>query len=308
MKLFKLNTGASIPAIGLGTWQASGPEASKFTEQAIRIGYRHIDTAVAYQNEKDVGAGIKAAIDAGVVKREDLFVTTKLWSVHHRNPQKAIERSLEALGLDYVDLYLMHWPVALQDNGKDLMPTLPDGRRAFDPDRHFVDTWKDLEKVYKSGKARAIGVSNCSIPYLEELLASATVVPAANQVELHPYLPQTELVDFCLSKGILPEAYSPLGAAGAPLIKDETVNEIAKAHNVGPGTVLINFNVARGAAVIPKTSNLDRAKSNLEIIDFTPEEMEKLMNIHKVHGLRRYISPDWGVDLKFDFWPKSWRV
>jgi glycerol 2-dehydrogenase (NADP+) len=240
---FKLNTGASIPAVGLGTWQSAPGEVAAAVEHALKSGYRHIDAAFIYQNENEVGEGLKKAFASGI-KREDVFVTSKLWCTFHRTglPQKCLDQTLKNLGLDYIDLWLMHWPVPMNPNGNHpFFPKHEDGSRDLDTEWSYVDTWKGMEEVYKSGKVKAIGVSNFSVPYLEKLLKEATVVPAANQIENHPYLPQQEIVDLCQSNDILVQAYSPLGSTGSPLFQEEGVKEVAKKHNVGPGTVLISY-------------------------------------------------------------------
>jgi glycerol 2-dehydrogenase (NADP+) len=238
---FKLNTGASIPAVGLGTWQSAPGEVAAAVEHALKSGYRHIDAAFVYGNENEVGQGLKAAFDSGI-KREDVFVTSKLWCTFHRDPQKCLDKTLENLGLEYLDLWLMHWPVPMNPKGNHpLFPKHEDGSRDLDTEWSYVQTWKGMEEVQKSGKVKAIGVSNFSVPFLETLLKDASIVPAANQIENHPYLPQQEIVDFCQSKGIQVQAYSPLGSTGSPLFQEEGVKEVAKKHNVGPGTVLISY-------------------------------------------------------------------
>lgn len=238
---FKLNTGASIPAVGLGTWQSAPGEVAAAVEHALKSGYRHIDAAFVYGNENEVGQGLKAAFDSGI-KREDVFVTSKLWCTFHQKPQECLDKTLENLGLEYLDLWLMHWPVPMNPNGNHpLFPKHEDGSRDLDTKWSYVQTWKGMEEVQKSGKVKAIGVSNFSVPFLETLLKDSSVVPAANQIENHPYLPQQEIVDFCQSKGIQVQAYSPLGSTGSPLFQEEGVKEVAKKHNVGPGTVLISY-------------------------------------------------------------------
>ena len=238
---FKLNTGASIPAVGLGTWQSAPGEVASAVEHALKSGYRHIDAAFVYGNENEVGQGLKAAFDSGI-KREEVFVTSKLWCTFHRDPQKCLDKTLENLGLEYLDLWLMHWPVPMNPKGNHpLFPKHEDGTRDLDTEWSYVQTWKGMEDVQKSGKVKAIGVSNFSVPFLETLLKDASVVPAANQIENHPYLPQQEIVDFCQSKDIQVQAYSPLGSTGSPLFQEEGVKEVAKKHNVGPGTVLISY-------------------------------------------------------------------
>lgn len=243
---FTLNTGAKIPAVGLGTWQSEKGQVATAVAHALKSGYRHIDAAFVYGNENEVGQGLKEAFDSGI-KREDVFVTSKLWCTYHRKPEECLDEGLKRLGLDYVDLYLMHWPVPMNPNGNDpLFPKHPDGSRDLDTEWKHWDTWKEMEKLLKTGKTKAIGVSNYSKRYLEQLLPHCTVVPAANQIENHPLLPQQEIADFCKEKGILIEAYSPLGSTGSPLFKEEAVTDIAKKHNVGAGTVLISYQGTSG--------------------------------------------------------------
>ena len=224
-----------------GTWQSKAGEVENAVEYAISVGYRHIDTAYAYGNEEEVGKGLKKAFESGV-KREDVFVTTKLWSTYHKRVQENLEISLEKLGLDYVDLYLMHWPVAMNTNGNHpLFPTTPDGSRDVDFSRQHVDTYLDMEKLIHTGKVKAIGVCNYSVMYLEQLLARASIVPAVNQIENHPLLPQDDVSDFCKAKGIHITAYSPLGSTGSPLLTLPAVQQIATKHSVSPASVLLSY-------------------------------------------------------------------
>jgi diketogulonate reductase-like aldo/keto reductase len=244
---FKLNTGAEIPALGLGTWQSPKGEVQKAVAHAIKSGYRHIDCAYAYGNEDEVGAGIKEGLKAAGISRSDLFVTTKLWCTYHTRVEQNLDSSLKALDLDYVDLYLMHWPVAMNPNGNDeKFPKLPDGSRDLVLERKHWDTYKDMEKLLSTGKVKAIGVSNYSVKFLKDLLARVETVPAANQVENHPLCPQQDLVDFCKEKGILIEAYSPLGSTGSPLMQDEHVTKLAKEKGVSPGCILLSYHGKSG--------------------------------------------------------------
>lgn len=239
---FKLNTGETIPAIGLGTWQSAAGEVQNAVFHALKSGYRHIDAALCYGNENEVGAGIRQALESRIVRREDMFVTSKLWSTHHQDPAEGLDESLKRLGLDYLDLYLMHWPVAMNPHGNHpLFPTLSDGSRDIDHSRSHIETYKAMETLLSTGKTKAIGVCNYSVPFLEALLAEVQTVPAVNQIENHPLLPQQEIVDFCNAKGIRIQAFSPLGSSGSPLLGDETVRQIADKHGVGPGTVLISY-------------------------------------------------------------------
>ena len=183
------------------------------------------------------------------------------------------------------------------------MPKRPDGSRIVDEERSYIDTWIDMEKLLKTGKTKAIGVSNVSQALLEPLLEKATVVPAANQVELHPYLPQHELFKFCTSKGILMQAYSPLGSTNSPLLEEPVVVEIAKAHSVSPATVVLSWGAQRGGNVLPKSVTPERIVSNGKLVGLSKEEMKRLDELSQEEGkTKRFIKPDWGFDLKFDNW------
>jgi glycerol 2-dehydrogenase (NADP+) len=291
----KLNTGASCPSVGLGTWQSKPGQVEGAVEIALKNGYRHIDGAWIYGNEKEVGEGIRRS----GLKREDIFVTTKLWGIFHRRVEEALDASLKDLGLDYVDLYLMHWPVPLEYRGpNEKIPLREDGSRAIDTDRKLSETWADLEKVYKSGKAKAIGVSNVSEEYMKKLLKTAEVVPAANQVELHPYLPQHELVKFCQSKGIAVQAYSPLGSTNSPLLQDPVIVEIAEARGVDVGQVAISWQAQRGVIVLPKSVTESRIISNAKLLRLSDEEMHKINELYLEDGKQqRFIKPKVSLDI-----------
>jgi len=299
-KTFTLNTGAKIPAVGLGTWQSERGQVRAAVSHALKVGYRHIDAAFVYGNENEVGEGLKDAFNSGV-KREDVFVTSKLWNTFHRKPEECLNETLKRLDLDYLDLYLIHWPVPMNGNGNDpLFPKLPDGSRDLDKEWSHVETWKGMEKIFRSGKVKAIGVSNYSVPFLKELLAKAEITPAANQIENHPYLPQQEIADFCKEKGIIVEAYSPLGSTGSPLFKEEGVQALADKHNVGPGTILISYQVNKGHVVLPKSVTASRIEENLKTVDLNASDLEELEAIHKKKGLTRFVDPPFGVNLG---WP-----
>lgn len=281
---------------GLGTWQSPPGEVRKAVEHALSVGYRHIDAAYVYGNEDEVGQGLAAGFKSGI-KREDIFVTTKFWCSFHTKPaEEALDLSLKSLGLDYVDLYLIHWPVAMNADGNDpKFPTLPDGSRDLVKDWSHVQTWKAMEKLMQTGKVKAIGVANYSKKYLEELLEQATVKPATNQIENHPYLPQQEIVDFCKENDILITAYSPLGSAGSPLIKEREIQDLAKKYDVTPGCILISYHVARGSVVIPKSVTPSRIEENLKIIQLDASDMKALDHISTSKPTQRFVYPAFGV-------------
>ncbi|KAF2498064.1 Aldo/keto reductase [Lophium mytilinum] len=295
-----LNTGATIPALGLGTWQSEPGQVKAAVVHAIESGYRHIDCAFCYQNEDEVGEALKEVLAKKVVKREELFITTKLWCTFHTRVEEGLGKSLKALGLDYVDLFLVHWPVPMNPKGNHpLFPKFPDGSRDLDKSTTHIDTWKSMEKLPETGKAKAIGVANYSVKFLEELLPTTTITPAVNQIENHPYLPQQEIVDFCKGKGIHITAYSPLGSTGSPLMKEEVVIEVAKKHSVEPGTVLLSYHVARGSSVLAKSVTPARIESNRKLTTLDADDMEKLEGISKAKGFTRFVYPAFGVNMGF---------
>jgi glycerol 2-dehydrogenase (NADP+) len=295
-----LNTGATIPALGFGTWQSNPGEVRAAVAHAIKSGYRHIDCAFVYGNEVEVGEGIKEALSSKKIKREDLFITTKLWCTFHSRVEACLDESLKRLQLDYVDLYLIHWPVPMNPKGNDpLFPKLPDGSRDLDSSWSYTQTWSLMEKLPSTGKAKAIGVANFSVPFLENLLASTKTIPAVNQIENHPYLPQQEIVDFCKEKNIHVTAYSPLGSTGSPLFEEEGVQGVARKHKVGPATVLLSFHIPRGSSVLAKSVTPSRIDENRKLVELDAEDMAILDAISQNKGFTRYVYPAFGVNLGF---------
>ncbi|KAI2615425.1 Aldo/keto reductase [Hypoxylon sp. NC1633] len=300
---FKLNTGQEIPALGFGTWQSPPGEVAKAVETALKSGYKLLDAAYCYANEDEVGQGLKAAFDAGV-KREDLFVMTKLWNTYSTRAELGLDKSLRALGLDYVDLFLVHWPVGMNPDGNDdRFPKLPDGSRDMSWDHDHVATWTQMEALLATGKVRGIGVCNYSEPYLRQLLAKAKVVPAINQIENSPALPQQEVVDLCKEKGIHVVAYSPFGSTGGPLMSSEAVTKVAERKGVSPGTVLLSYHVARGSTVLAKSVTESRIKANLEIADLDADDLKILDDysdsLVKEGKVQRYVYPPFGINFGF---------
>ncbi|KAM0737839.1 hypothetical protein ACQRIT_007843 [Beauveria bassiana] len=300
---FKLNTGKEIPSLGLGTWQSKPGEVQTAVSYALQNGYRLVDCAYCYGNEAEVGEGLKEAFAAGV-ERKDVFIMTKVWATYNTRVQECLDKSLKALGVDYVDMYLIHWPVLMNPNGNDdKFPTLPDGSRDILRDWKHTEAWPQMEAVLATGKVRGIGVSNYSKKYLEELLASCTVVPAVNQIENHPSLPQQEIVDLCRARGIHVVAYSPLGSAGSPLLTAAPVVAIAEKRGVSPATVLLSYHVARGATVLAKSVTTARIKANADIVKLDEEDMEQLRkyseDLTAKGELKRYVYPPFGIDFGF---------
>lgn len=292
---FTLNTGAKIPAVGFGTWKAAPGDAARATEAAFAAGYRHFDCAPLYGNEAEIGQVFKKA----PVARSDFFVTTKLWSSDHKRAEQALDKSLRDLGLDYVDLWLMHWPVTLRDTGAEYGK---EDRKAHDPEWDFRDTWREMEKLLGDGKGRvrAIGVANFSTVNLEKLLATAKVVPAVNQTEIQPLLPQDKLHKFCAAKGIHQTAFGPLGGSGSTLHEEPAIVEIAKRRGVPTGNVILSWGVAKGWSVIPKSTTPSRIEANLRD-NFVPTESEiqQIDELAKTKG-KRFNRPDWGTTIFHD--------
>ncbi|KAL6245853.1 hypothetical protein RBB50_007006 [Rhinocladiella similis] len=268
---FTLNTGAEIPAIGLGTWKSPPELVRKAVCHAIQKGYRHIDTALNYQNEVEVGQGIR---DSGV-PRENLWVTTKLDNPWHHRVREGFEKSLSDLGIGYIDLYLVHFPCS----------TDPSDPSKHLPDWDFVKTWQEMQKLLDTGKVKNIGVSNFQIRHLEKLLndPSCKVIPAVNQIELHPANPSSRLLDYCRSKSIHCTAYSCLGGAtDNPLFDEPVVSRIAGSTKKTPAQILLMWGLLRGTSIIPKSVTASRIDENFDLDGWTlsRDEMEALSAIN----------------------------
>lgn len=303
-----IGNGAAMPMVGLGCWKGITEE---IVYLALKAGYRHIDGACDYGNEEAVGRGLKRAFDEGICTRADVFVTTKLWNTYHRREhvEPACRRSLSDMGLDYVDLYLIHFPISLKfvpfetryppewvhdPNGDETTKAM-----VIDP-VPYRETWEAMEALVGKGLARNIGVCNLSCSLMADVLSYATIKPAMNQVENHPFLTQMKLVEFCKKHGIAVTAFSPLGGSGyveinmaSPdelLVDHSVVKGIAEATGKTPGQVLIRFQVQRGLIVIPKTKTPSRLTENLDVFGFelTEEQMGALFALNKN---KRYNDP-----------------
>lgn len=269
----ELHNGVNIPIIGFGTYQISeGDEISQSISWALEAGYRHIDTAKIYQNEEGVGI----AIQVSGVPREEIFLTTKLWNPDqgYESTLSAFQESLNKLGTDYVDLYLIHWPTA-------------DGTLKESINKR-QETWRAMEEIYKSGKAKAIGVSNYTIKHLEEMKEYATISPMVNQVEFHPFLYQKELLEYCKQNNIILEAYRALTRKNK--IDDETLLKIGEKYNKSSSQVLLRWSIQQGCVPLAKSSKQEHMQENFNIFDFelTQEDMQTINNLNQ--DLR--FSPD----------------
>ncbi|WP_394278407.1 aldo/keto reductase [Microbacterium sp.] len=265
-----LNDGHEIPQLGFGVFKVDPAETERIVSSALEAGYRHIDTAAIYGNEEGVGR----AIAASGIAREELFITTKLWNSEQGTdaPRPAIETSLQKLGLDYVDLYLIHWPR---------------------PDRDlYVETFQQLEKFAAEGLTRSIGVSNFHQPQLEKLLAETGTVPAVNQIELHPAFAQTALREFQEPRGIHTEAWGPLGQGKYDLFGEKAVADAAKAHGATPAQVVIRWHLQKGIIVFPKSSTAERIAENFDVFGFelTSDEIAAIDSLDR--GQRVGADPE----------------
>lgn len=303
MKTLKFNNGDEMPAIGLGTWKSGKGEVGNAVKIALNSGYRHIDCAAVYNNEAEIGKAFSEVFSEGKIKREEVWITSKLWNDSHKKEDviPALKQSLKDLQLDYLDLYLMHWPVAFKKGVG--FPEKDEDYLSLE-EVPLSETWEAMLEAKKLGLVKHIGVSNFSSKKLKQLMSEVAEKPEMNQVELHPYLQQKDLLDFCKKEGIHLTAYSPLGsgdraeemkAKNEPtLLENETIKEIAENHNVSAGQVLINWSVERGTAVIPKSTNEKRIKENLNSADFNLSE-DDMKKIEKLDKHFRYVTGEFFV-------------
>ena len=265
MNFVTLNNGLQMPQLGFGVWRVENDQATTAVSKALETGYRLIDTAMIYKNEQGVGKAIRESS----IPREELFITTKVWNSDqgYENTIKAYEASLDRLGLDYVDLYLIHWPTPQYDR--------------------YIDTYKALEKLYHDGRVKAIGVCNFDIEHLERILNECELKPVLNQVECHPHLAQFKLKEFCAKHDIFVEAWGPL-EQGGDILKDEVVKQIAEEHSKSPAQIVLRWHLQNDTIVIPKSVTPSRIEENFHVFDFelSNTDMEQIdkLNINRRKG------------------------
>lgn len=277
---YEFSNGTKIPCVGFGTWQsADGEEAYNAVLSALRAGYRHIDTAAAYGNEKSVGKAIRDYLEESGTKREEIFVTTKLWNGDHgyENTKRAITASLESLGLDFVDLYLIHWPNPLKF------------RSCWQ--QANAGSWKAMEEAYKEGKLKAIGISNFCERHIDELLKTAEIVPMANQIKICPGIAQKNLADYSRSLGMIVEGYSPFGTGG--VFKNEEMKSLAQKYGKTVAQICVRWSLQQNVVPLPKSVSKERIEENAEIFDFelSAEDCELISNLKNLE-IRPVRNPD----------------
>ena len=305
----QLNTGHVFPKVGLGTWKIAKAAAADTVAEALRCGYRHFDCASDYGNEAEVGAGLQRALGANVCRREDVWVTSKLWNTYHhrQHVRPALEHTLRDLRLDYVDLYLIHFPIAMKFVPFEhrypaewfFEPKAPTPRMEPDP-VPIRETWEAMEELVDRGLARQIGVSNFGTSLLRDLLSYARIRPSVLQVELHPYLTQDKLLRYCREEAIAVTGFSPLGApsylslgmarADESVIATEAVQQMARQHGRTPAQIVLRWGVQRGTAIVPKTVKPDRLKENIALFDFALSDAE-MTALSAMNRNRRFNDP-----------------
>ncbi|XP_028765713.1 NADP-dependent D-sorbitol-6-phosphate dehydrogenase [Neltuma alba] len=303
-----LNNGFKMPIIGLGVWRMQGQEIRDLIINSIKLGYRHFDCAADYQNEAEVGDALAEAFKTGLVKREDLFITTKLWNSDHGHVVEACKDSLKKLKLDYLDLYLVHFPVATRHTGVGTTDSAlgEDGVLDIDTTISLETTWHAMEELVSLGLVRSIGISNYDIFLTRDCLAYSKIKPAVNQIETHPYFQRDSLVKFCQKHGICVTAHTPLGGATAntewfgtvSCLDDQVLKALAEKHKKTAAQIALRWGIQRNTVVIPKTSKLERLKENFDVFDFelSQEDMELIKGLDRKYRTNQ-PARFWGIDL-----------
>jgi diketogulonate reductase-like aldo/keto reductase len=314
-RTYTLNNGVRIPAVGFGTFANEGAkgETYKAVTKALEVGYRHLDCAWFYQNEDEVGDALHDFLAKNPdIKREDIFIGTKVWNhLHEPDDVKwSAQNSCDKLRVAYLDLFLVHWPIAAEKDANNMPLLGPDGKYVIKKDltENPEPTWRAMEDLVDSGLVRSIGVSNWTIPGLQRLLKTARIKPTVNQIEIHPFLPNTELVDFCFRNQIIPAAYSPLGSQGQVASTGETVREnatlnaVAKRSGHNLAQVLLAWGLRRGYIVLPKSSTPSRIESNFQIPELRDEDFKAIEEVAKGRHTRFVNMKD---TFGYDVWPEE---
>ncbi|KAF9618919.1 hypothetical protein IFM89_002914 [Coptis chinensis] len=303
-----LNNGIKMPTIGLGVWRMEGKSIKEVILNDIRIGYRHFDCAAKYQNEAEVGEALAEAIQTGIVKREDLFITTKLWNLDHGHVLEACEDSLKKLQLEYLDLYLVHFPIASKFTGIGKTSSVKDENGDLDIDTtiSLETTWHAMEGLVSMGLVRSIGVSNYDIFLIRDCLAYSKLKPAVNRIETHPYFQRDSVLKFCQKHGICVTAHTPLGGGTAntemfgsvSCLDDPVLKRLAEKHNKTVAQIILRWGIQRNTVVIPKSSKLERLKENFHVFDFELT-LKDMVSIRTVDQRLRSNQPGtgWGIDV-----------
>ncbi|KAK0641795.1 NADP-dependent oxidoreductase domain-containing protein [Cercophora newfieldiana] len=314
-RTYTLNNGVKIPAVGFGTFANEGAtgETYRAVTKALEVGYRHLDCAWFYHNEDEVGSALHDFLTLNPhVKREDIFICTKVWN-HLHQPEDvkwSIQNSCSKLRIDYVDLFLIHWPIAAEKN-EDRTPKIgSDGKYVINKEltENPAPTWRAMEELVDAGLAKSIGVSNWTIKGLQQLLKFARVKPTVNQIEIHPFLPNTELVEFCFKNQIIPAAYSPLGSqnqvpsTGETVRQNAALNEVAKRSGHNLAQVLLAWGLKRSYIVLPKSSTPERIESNFEIPELREEDFQAIQQVAKGRHCRFVNMKD---TFGYDVWPEE---
>lgn len=303
-----LNSGFKMPILGLGVWRMDGKDIRNLLINAIKIGYRHFDCAADYQNEVEVGEALAEAFQTGLVKREDLFITTKLWNSDHGHVIEACKASLKKLQLDYLDLFLIHFPIATKHTGVGTTGSALDEDGVLDIDTtiSLETTWHAMEELVPMGLVRSIGISNYDIFLTRDCLAYSKVKPAVNQIETHPYFQRDSLVKFCQKHGICVTAHTPLGGSvsntewfgSVSCLDDPALKGLAEKYKKTVPQVVLRWGIQRNTVVIPKTSKLERLEENFRVLDFelAKEDMDLIGSLDRKHRTNQ-PAKFWGIDL-----------